>query len=337
MDTLTHAVLGACVGDAIAGNRMGKKAMLWGAVANNLPDIDVVTSLWMSQADGLLAHRGFTHSILFALVMTPLVAIPLHRRFRHYNYRFLDWVLLFGSGMFIHIFIDAMTAYGTGWFEPFSHQRVSMNLLFVADVLYTLPFLTGAIVLSVLSRHHPRRVFWQRFAILLNVAYLGFVLRNKIDIDQTARDAFESQRIQTVSYFTTPTPLNNFLWYVVGATSNGYYIGYRSILDRQEMPALTFVPRNDSLLKPYRGDAAVDKLIRFSEGYFAVSVQDSQTVLSDLRFGQVGGWDQPAAPFVFRYALSSGANNDLVIQKGRMEAMNPAAVQRLWNRMMGRM
>ena len=61
MDSLTHTVLGACLGQLIAGKKIGKKAMLWGAIANNIPDIDVITSAWMGQADSLLAHRGFTH------------------------------------------------------------------------------------------------------------------------------------------------------------------------------------------------------------------------------------------------------------------------------------
>ena len=74
MDSLTHTVIGACIGDAIAGKKIGKKAMLWGAIANNIPDIDVITSLYMNQADSLLAHRGFTHSILFALLLSPLLA-----------------------------------------------------------------------------------------------------------------------------------------------------------------------------------------------------------------------------------------------------------------------
>jgi len=88
MDSLTHTVIGACIGDAVAGKKMGKKAMLWGALANNLPDIDVVTSLWMSQADSLLAHRGFTHSILFAVLATPLLSWFFHRRFIRHNIPF---------------------------------------------------------------------------------------------------------------------------------------------------------------------------------------------------------------------------------------------------------
>src|SRR6185295_2394162 len=113
MDTITHTVLRACLGEVIAGKKLGKKAMLLGALANNIPDVDVVTSLWMNDADRLLAHRGFTHSILFALLCTPLLALIAVRLSKKNLLSFNQWMLLFGIGIFTHIFIDAFTVYGT--------------------------------------------------------------------------------------------------------------------------------------------------------------------------------------------------------------------------------
>ena len=31
-------------------------------------------------------------------------------------------------------FIDAFNNYGVGWFEPFSHERISFNAIYVAKV-----------------------------------------------------------------------------------------------------------------------------------------------------------------------------------------------------------
>ncbi|HLP38350.1 metal-dependent hydrolase, partial [Lacibacter sp.] len=67
MDSITHIALGACIGEAFFEKGFGKKAMLWGALAQSIPDIDFVASFWMGTADDLLAHRGFTHSLLFAV------------------------------------------------------------------------------------------------------------------------------------------------------------------------------------------------------------------------------------------------------------------------------
>jgi inner membrane protein len=42
MDSLTQIVLGASVGEAVAGKKIGNKAMLWGAIAGTIPDLDVL-------------------------------------------------------------------------------------------------------------------------------------------------------------------------------------------------------------------------------------------------------------------------------------------------------
>lgn len=74
MDSITHVVVGATAGYLIAGKKNGKRAMLWGAIGGSLPDIDVISSFWLDPVSRLLAHRGFTHSILFLVCAAPLLA-----------------------------------------------------------------------------------------------------------------------------------------------------------------------------------------------------------------------------------------------------------------------
>jgi len=112
MDSLTHIALGACMGEAFAGRTLGKKAMLWGALAQSIPDIDFLAAFWMSPAGNLLAHRGFTHSILFCAIITPLFAFLAERLHRPHDIRLQRWLLFFGGVIFIHIFIDALTIMG---------------------------------------------------------------------------------------------------------------------------------------------------------------------------------------------------------------------------------
>ena len=38
MDSLTQIVLGAAVGEAVLGKKIGTRAMLWGAIAGTIPD-----------------------------------------------------------------------------------------------------------------------------------------------------------------------------------------------------------------------------------------------------------------------------------------------------------
>jgi inner membrane protein len=74
MDTITHIVLGAALGEVLAGEKLGKKALLIGAIAGNLPDIDFVASFWLDSARDVWFHRGITHSLLFVVVISLLLA-----------------------------------------------------------------------------------------------------------------------------------------------------------------------------------------------------------------------------------------------------------------------
>ena len=48
MDSLTQAVLGAACGEAVLGRKIGNKALVWGAIAGTIPDLDVVAQVFLS-------------------------------------------------------------------------------------------------------------------------------------------------------------------------------------------------------------------------------------------------------------------------------------------------
>ena len=75
MDSLTQLTLGAAVGEAVAGKKLGNKAMLWGALAGTIPDLDVISNFWMNDIEAMAFHRGLTHSILFSLLFPFLLAL----------------------------------------------------------------------------------------------------------------------------------------------------------------------------------------------------------------------------------------------------------------------
>ncbi len=336
MDSITHTVLGACLGQVLAGKKIGKKAMLWGAVANNIPDIDIITSTWMSQADGLMAHRGFTHSILFALIVSPMLAFLFTSWYKKTTMTFIDWLLIFGTGNFLHIIIDSFTCYGTGWFEPFSHYRVTFNLLFVADPFFTISLLISAIALMILKKNHPARNKWAKGALAICMAYLIMAGVDKYKIDKNTRAQLSEQKIEATDYFTTPTPLNNFLWYIIAKNDTGFFISYQSVFDNDKNLAFTFHSQNRNFLNSLPSDQDLDKLKHFSKDYYVIEKKDSSYFFNDIRFGQISGWNDPTSNFVFRYKLGRDADNDLVIQRGRVEGSGKKALAELWVRMWGK-
>jgi inner membrane protein len=63
MDSLSQIVLGAAVGEAVLGKKLGNRAMVWGAVAGTLPDMDVLGQFFLNELDNLAFHRGISHSL----------------------------------------------------------------------------------------------------------------------------------------------------------------------------------------------------------------------------------------------------------------------------------
>jgi inner membrane protein len=336
VDTLTHTVLGACLGEVIAGKKLGKKAMLIGALANNLPDIDVIAGAWNSPTEGLLVHRGITHSILFALLLPPLLAYFFEKLSKNKYLSYGRWMLLFSSGMFIHIFLDALTAYGTGWFEPFNHARVSFNALFILDPVFMLPMLVAAIVLLILKRTSSKRLTWALSGLIISTLYIAAVSVNKLLVNSSIEKNMQNQHIRYTDYLATPTPLNDFLWYIVARNEQDFYVGYYSEFDSPGPISFTLVHKNDSLLNPFRNSEEVKSLVRFSKGYYCLSKNDSNTVFSEMRFGQIGGWDKENASFVFNYTLQKKTGDAITLQQGRIDAVKWQAIIDLWTRMKGK-
>jgi len=367
MDTVTHIVLGAAIGEILAGEKLGKRALLIGAIAGNLPDIDFVASFWLDSARDVWFHRGITHSLLFVGVISLLLAWAARRLDRsgragrlagaHHSswadgsdrvrrlgsvgrsgrtvsMTFRQWWLFFGIQMLVHIFIDAFNAYGTGWFEPFNSYRVTFNVLFVADPLYSCWLGVAFVALLILRRDSAARKRWARYGLVLSSIYLCFCLVNKWRIDRVVEGQLRQQAIRYDRFFTTPTPLNSLLWYVVAADSKGdEYTGYRSVFDAPGRPIVFRLrPRGGSLMRgagdgmvqagsgvvEQGGGRDVGYLLRFAEGYYTIERWGDTLVFNVPRFGEVRGWDDPGARFVFHYYLNDPGHNGMVVQRGRL-------------------
>lgn len=335
MDSLTHIAIGACMGEAFAGKTVGRKAMLWGALAQSVPDIDFVAAFWMDTPASLLAHRGFTHSILCALLLTPFMALLAERWHRPHNISLRKWIWFFGAAILGHLFLDAFNNYGVGWFEPFSQQRISFNAIYVADPFFSIGPGIACLVLFLLPRKDRRRQFWWKFGLLSSAIYLGYCTINKLVIDAEIRRVMADQNIAHTRYFTTPAPLQNWLWFVVAGNDAGYHVGYRSVFDKQKDIAWQYFPRQDSLLDPLRGDESLQRLKRFSEGFYTVEKWSDTLVFNDLRFGQVIGWQKPREKFAFHYFLNLPEENRMVVQRGRFAKWDWSVTRSLLHRIEG--
>lgn len=333
MDSLTHVVLGACIGELILDKNAGRKAVLWGALAQSVPDIDFIAGFWMPLTSELLAHRGFTHSFLFAYLASFFLALIAARWHKTEPISLRKWFFFFLIEIACHLFLDAMNNYGIGWFEPFSDKRISFDVIYVADPLFTIVPLIALGILLYLKTDHMHRLRVARIGLIASVMYLGLALFNKYRIHYQTKELVNTTYPGAVRFFTTPTVLNNLLWFVVIEDTSGYNIGYRSVFDFRKEFSMHHVQKNENLLHAVDDHQEVMDLKKFSQGYYTVENWGDTLVFNDLRFGQINGWHNPRSRFAFHYFLSHPDDNELIVQRGRFAGFDADSRRSLFLRM----
>jgi inner membrane protein len=337
MDSITHVSLGICVGEILLSKKLGKKALIWGALAQNLPDIDTFAAFFVSPDKDLLIHRSLTHSLFFALIVGLLLALLAKRIHKKIFLSFAALAFFFIFQLMLHDLLDTCNSYGTGLLEPFSHHRFSINLLYVADPLFTIGLLIASIFLIFKDSTNKNRKRWAFVAVFISVFYLFFAGFNKAYINRRADASFRSQGINPTGYFTTPAPFNSMLWYITAVADSGYYTAYSSVWDDTKHP-IEFEKhlKNYSLLnKPVNRDV-VHNLKEFAGNYYTISQSNNVLYFNILRFEQVQGWRIKNAPFAFSYPLVSGHDEYLLLQKGRLAGWNENAIKKYIERIGGR-
>lgn len=335
MDSITHIALGGLVGEIVLGKQLGKRCLILGALAQSLPDVDFVASLWLDTTDNLMAHRGFTHSFLFVAMIAPLLAWLARRWYKSYDITLQRWMFFFGVQCLIHLLIDSLNAYGIGWFEPFSHERISFHVLFVADPFYSVWLGVAFLILLALPMRNSQRQQWAWAGLVLSSIYISYALINKAIVDQKIHSLWDSQGISSSRYFSTPTPFNSWLWFVVEEDDKGFRTGYRSVFDKGNDMTLNHFLKNDSLFRKAMNYPGIDKLLRFSKGYYTVEQRSDTLVFNDLRFGQQVGWHDPTAGFVFQYYVNYPDANRFVLQRGRFARWDRTTVGAMYDRIKG--
>ena len=258
MDIVTQIALGAAVGEATLGRKVGWRAPVWGGLCGLLPDLDV---LWPF-ADPISAftwHRGYTHALAVLVLAAPVVAwaaVRIHPAARPFR---RGWLLLAFLALVTHPLLDCFTVYGTQIFLPFSDLPVGWSTIFIIDPAFSVPVIFGVLAALILSRERGLGHRLNHAGLALGVAWLALTLVVKAHVDRVAGDSLPAG---VTRYLTTPSPFNAVLWRVVAMTADGRYLeGYYSLLDSE--PRVSFVSRLDGheRLEPLRNEAAVARLI----------------------------------------------------------------------------
>lgn len=409
MDSLSQIVLGAAVGEAYLGRRLGNRAMLWGAIAGTIPDLDVIGNLWMSEIDSLAFHRGVSHSLFFAVVFSLLIAYPVHKLYSSDYYRrhahrsrsawvatiamsllviplpailvtggswlgglasvallgtccyillrrlwthyvhatplsisvsYREWYLFFFLTIFTHPLLDCCTAYGTQLWAPFSDERVSWNIISVADPLWTLPFGLSLVCAACYARSARHRRLIGALGWIWAIAYMSWTYTNKQHVNRVFEQSLADQGIVYSRYTTGPSILQNLLWTGTAEADGVFYQGMYSLLDEEPRFDLSPIPQQPELVDALADDEVLETLHWFTDGYFAYMLRDNGKLqLSDLRYGSTSATATPTPDdFVFRFILERDADGRYYL--GEAEGGPPKGKEKemmigLWERVRG--
>lgn len=337
MDSITHIVLGACIGDAVFSKKIGKKGMLIGAIAQSFPDIDVIGTLWLSMPENLNFHRGITHSFLFGFIVAFLLAFITQKIVKKQSLSFQKLAIFFCLQLWLHDILDTCNSYGTRLLEPFSSQRFSTDVLFVADPFFTIPMLIASIALLILSTKNPSRIKWIITGLILPCFYLIYAFSNKAAVDKQVSISLQKQEIQSTRFISTPTAFNTWLWYIMVPVDNGVYIGYRSVYDDQNfVTPFEFYPKNEDLLSSIEESKDVIDLKKFADNIYVIEKKQDSLIFTVPRFGRIAGWDNNQMGFHFQFYLNEGFDNTLVIQRGRAKELDREIFREMFYRIKGK-
>ena len=300
MDSLTQLTLGAAVGEAVLGRRIGYRAAVWGAALGTLPDLDVFIPLGDAVRD-FTYHRSFSHSLFVLALLTPVIVwliLKIHPHTREYRNR---WVLLVYGVFATHVLLDAFTVYGTQIFWPIVTTPQSWSTIFIIDPLYTVPLVLGVLSALIMSRERDIGHTLNMAGLVFSSLYLVWALGVKLYVTQHVEAVLVEQGVEFERLMTTPAPFNTVLWRIVVRSEGEYLEGYYSLLDEGEDLGLRRYESEDERLVEL-GDAwAVRRLQWFTHGFYAVQLEDGRIVMTDLRMGL-----EP--DYVFRFAVAEIGN-----------------------------
>lgn len=325
MDSITQIILGVSVAHVALNNNVStKKIFLLGAIVATLPDLDIyLAKLFNDPLTEIEIHRGFSHSIIFFLLLSVLITYLFKNSFKETTKKqlFLTTFLI----LLTHSLLDVFTTWGTQLFWPLN-DKIALKSIFVVDLFYTVPLLIGV----VLGLKNKKK--WFTYAgLFLSSIYLfwGLIIQNKV------KNNFEKQFLvqntsKNIKITVKPTFSNSFLWNVIIQDSEGFYISDYSIFDSKQM-LFQYFPQNKHLIDQLN-DENINRLKEISENQYTITENKNGLVFNDLRFGLLKKSDE-SVQFAFSYQLIHTKNKYQVKELPKNKRDGMLLLKNIWLRL----
>lgn len=303
MDSVTHIVLGAAIGESLLGKKIGRKAALVGAFVKTFPDFDLFYTGLRDAKMYMCHHRGHTHSLFWETLYAFPLAFIFYLLFKR-KVSYQQWMILCLACLWGHSLLDTCTNYGTRLALPFTNTAFSWNTMSIVDLFFTFPMLL-MVVIGLIAKNSSRlRRVMIHGALIYTVAYLGLTLVNKSKANTIVQHSLKTQAISFDHYFTNPTILNNILWYGMAANDSVLSVGEFTLMHPEKPIRWLQFPRQTYLMDQHPDTEDIKLLKWFSNGY-SIARQDGDTLnVFCVKFGRTNMLEtELEKTMVFHYKL----------------------------------
>ncbi len=316
MDSITQATMGAAIGQAMLGKKIGGKAAILGATVATIPDLDVVLLPLFDELQRISIHRGYSHSILFSILGALLLAYVLTRIKWTKQIPFKQLLLFTWLALFTHMLLDAFTTYGTQLFLPISDYRVSFDSINIVDPVYTLPLLIGLLITLYQKAKKGMSSIANRIGLAVSTLYLLFTFGHKQVISKAINSALKKQNIEYNELKTIPVGIGNVNWYGVAKNDNTLYIGKYAGLNNEPIEFHSF-PINEHLMNGVDPKLA-DRLKWFSQDFYTVAEHNGKIRLYNLQCDMQGvrTYGNYKAPTAFYFEITRHSDSSFGLSSG---------------------
>tara|TARA_B100000614_G_scaffold261993_1_gene293694 strand:- start:123362 stop:124462 length:1101 start_codon:yes stop_codon:yes gene_type:complete len=320
MDSLTQAALGGALGGAVLGSRLGRGAIVGGALLATLPDLDVLIDYGDAVAN-FSEHRGFSHSLLVLAPLATLLAWALSR-----------WKPAPGLGrwwafttlvLLTHPLLDAFTTYGTQLWWPLG-APVALNSVFIIDPLYTLPLLIAVLIALI----KPPALTALSVGLGLSSAYLAWSLVAQQWMTGRVENVLAERGLEGAPLMVQPMPFSTLLWRATAVAPDRRLEMVTGVFDGDQPLYVEVFPRDPGLQAQAEQLTDGRRLAWFTGGFLDYRRDGDRLVVTDVRLGVPG-----AHPFQFVIA-DQGLDGWQPLTSSRLPRpmVNEEAWPALWRR-----
>lgn len=322
MDPVTQVALGAAVGGTVLGRRLGRKAILVGALLGTLPDLDTLIDYGDAVAN-VTEHRGITHSLFVLPALATLLALLTSRLSVARAIPLGQWWLFYVLSLVTHPLLDALTTYGTQLWWPLDIRPVAWPIIFIIDPLYTLPLLVG-IGVGLATGNGRRGPAW---GLALSCAYLMLAFGAKQLVESRLAPELAEHELESAPRLVQPAPFTILLWRASVIDGDDHHEALVGLFDGDHPPVLETYARGAELEPLALASERGRRLDWFAGPFLRYEVREldgrETLVATDLRLGFPG-----FHPFAFTLATHENGEWQPVAESAQLDSPYRAGVDR---------